>query len=134
MYTDTGDIEDDKVETPTFERYEDDTDDGEVKHAPDADEEDITPEECLDEFVEGSETGKGRSTEPGTRIPYLTLVCTTRSSSQAARKPSPRDKKVLRRRKRGATQWKPAFSCFVVDSLKSLKKAWDSLVLLPTAA
>jgi hypothetical protein len=89
VYTDTGDIEDDEVETPTFERYEDDTD-GEVKHAPDADEEDITPEEtdeycyiplegtkwCLDEFVEGSETGKGRSTEPGTRIPYLTLVHT----------------------------------------------------------
>jgi hypothetical protein len=47
--TEAGDIEDDEVETPTFARYEDDTD-GEVKHMPDADEEDITPAET-DEYL-----------------------------------------------------------------------------------
>jgi hypothetical protein len=44
------DIEDDDVETPTmFERYEDDTG-GEVKHAPDADDEEVTLEE-MDDYL-----------------------------------------------------------------------------------
>jgi len=44
-----GDIEDDEIETPTYECYGDYVD-GEVKHAPDADEEEVTPEE-LDDYV-----------------------------------------------------------------------------------
>jgi hypothetical protein len=44
-----GDIADDEVETPFFERYSDDTD-GEIKQTPDADEDETTPEE-FDEYT-----------------------------------------------------------------------------------
>jgi hypothetical protein len=44
-----GDIDDDEVETPMFERYCDDTD-GEIQQTPDADEKETTPE-VMDEYL-----------------------------------------------------------------------------------